>query len=101
MSDSRPNELRMWFGFDPELRHQLETIRQMSRRSRQTPTREWPLIFMERYDALLVIREWPDGSRTAYAMSEISAGGNARRARPYPTHDSPCRPRDIAAGWNV
>ena len=61
----------MWFGFDPEIRHQLDTLRQMARLSQQTPTREWPLIFMEQYDALLVLREWPDGSLTAYATSDF------------------------------
>jgi hypothetical protein len=61
----------MWFGFDPELRQQLDTIRQMTRLSHLTPTREWPLVFVEQYDALLVVREWPDGSLTAYASSDI------------------------------
>ena len=61
----------MWSGFDPEIRHQLETIRQMTRRSHQTPTQEWPLIFVDQYDALLVVREWPDGSLTAYWTSAI------------------------------
>jgi hypothetical protein len=61
----------MWFGFDPELRQQLDTFRQMAKLSQQTPTREWPLVFVEQYDALLVVREWPDGSLTAYASSDI------------------------------
>ncbi len=61
----------MWFGFDPELRHQFDTIRQMSRLSRQTPTREWPLVFVAEHDSLFVVREWPDGSLTAYATSDI------------------------------
>ncbi len=34
----------------------------------QTPTREWPLIVEESPDELLVIREWPNGSLTAYTM---------------------------------
>ena len=62
---------RMWFGFDPELRQQLDTFRQMVKLSQQTPTREWPLVFLEEYDAMLVVREWPDGSLTSYATSEI------------------------------
>jgi hypothetical protein len=61
----------MWFGFDPELRQQLDTFRQMVKLSQQTPTREWPLVFLEEYDAMLVVREWPDGSLTSYATSEI------------------------------
>jgi hypothetical protein len=62
----------MWPGLDPELQRQLHTIREMVRRSHQTPTREWPLIFLEDYDVLLVVREWPDGAITAYATSEYS-----------------------------
>jgi hypothetical protein len=62
----------MWSGFDPELRRQLQTVRQMVTRIHQTPTREWPLIFMDQYDELLVVREWADGSITAYATSEYS-----------------------------
>ena len=44
----------------------------MVARRHQTPTREWPLIFMDQYDELLVVREWPDGSITAYSTSEYS-----------------------------
>jgi hypothetical protein len=62
----------MWSGFDPELRRQLDSIRQMVARSHQIPTREWPLIFVEQHDALFVVREWPDGSITAYSTSEYS-----------------------------
>jgi hypothetical protein len=58
----------MWPGFDPELRRQLDHVRQMVARSRQAPTREWPLIFVDDHNALLVIREWPDGAITAYHM---------------------------------
>jgi hypothetical protein len=56
----------MWFQLDPELRRQLEHIRQMVALQRQTPTREWPMISIEDDKALLVVREWPDGSITAY-----------------------------------
>jgi hypothetical protein len=56
----------MWFGLDPELRRQLDTIRQMVGLQHQTPTCEWPMIFIEDDRALLVVREWPDGSITAY-----------------------------------
>jgi hypothetical protein len=62
----------MWPGFDPELRRQLENIRQMVALRHQTPTREWPLIFVDEHDELLVVREWPDGSITAYSTSEYS-----------------------------
>jgi hypothetical protein len=62
----------MWSGFDPELQRQWECIRGMLARQRQTPSREWPLIFVEDEDALLVVREWPDGSLTAYATKEYS-----------------------------
>lgn len=59
----------MWSGFDPELRRQLEHIRQMVALQHQTPTREWPLIAIDESRALLVVREWPDGSITAYLAS--------------------------------
>jgi hypothetical protein len=56
----------MWSSLDPELRRQLANIRQMVALQRQTPTREWPMISVEDDRALLVVREWPDGSITAY-----------------------------------
>jgi hypothetical protein len=56
----------MWYGFDPELSRQLAHIREMVSRQRQSPTREWPLIVEEARAELLVVREWPDGSLTAY-----------------------------------
>jgi hypothetical protein len=59
----------MWSGFDPELRRQLEHLRRMVALQRQTPTREWPLLPIDAYKALLVIREWPDGTITAYLAS--------------------------------
>jgi hypothetical protein len=59
----------MWFGLDPELRRQLDNIRQMVGLQHQTPTREWPMISIEDDDACLVVREWPDGSITAYLAS--------------------------------
>ena len=62
----------MWPGFDPELVRQLDTIRQMVTLRYQSPTREWPLVFVEDRDELLVVREWPDGSVTAYVTSEYS-----------------------------
>jgi hypothetical protein len=62
----------MWSGFDPELRRQFENIRQMVKLTHQTPTREWPLIFLDEHDSLLVVREWPDGSVTAYLTQEYS-----------------------------
>ncbi len=62
----------MWSGFDPELRRQFESIREMSALQHQTPAREWPLVFVEENDALLVVREWPNGSITSYTTSEYS-----------------------------
>ena len=63
----------MWSGFDPEMARQLDNIRRMVRLRYQEPTREWPLIFIGEYDALFVVREWPDGSITADATSDYSA----------------------------
>jgi len=57
----------MWPGFDPQLDRGLAIIREMVALQRQTPTREWPLVHIPEHDALLVVREWPDGSVTAYA----------------------------------
>ena len=59
----------MWSGFDPELLRQLATIRQLVALKHQTPTREWPLIYVKQHKAVLVVREWPDGSITAYTTS--------------------------------
>jgi hypothetical protein len=61
----------MWQGFDPELRRDLAAMKALVNLRHQTPTKEWPLIFVEEYDALLVVREWPDGQITAYWTSEI------------------------------
>ena len=44
----------MWPGLDPEFVRQLDTIRQMVTLSYQSPTREWPLVFVEDRDELLV-----------------------------------------------
>ncbi len=63
----------MWSGIDPELRKQLEHIRQMVKRSHQSPTKEWPLVFVEELDELLVVREWAGGHITAYTTSEYSS----------------------------
>jgi hypothetical protein len=63
----------MWSGFDPQLRRELEHVRRMVSLRRQTPTREWPLIFDETNQELLVVREWPDGSVTAYLMQRGSS----------------------------
>jgi hypothetical protein len=65
----------MWSGFDPEFVRQLGAIRKMVALRYQSPTREWPLIFFEDYEQLLVIREWPDGSLTGYLAE--TRGGDA------------------------
>ncbi len=59
----------MWPVFDPEVFRQLATIRQLVALRYQTPTREWPLISIDQHEAMLVVREWPDGSITAYLAS--------------------------------
>jgi len=59
-------ESGMWQGFDPETQRLMTWTRDQLARSRQTPTREWPLVVVDEHDALLVIREWPDGAITAY-----------------------------------
>lgn len=62
----------MWCGMDPELRKQLEHVREMVKLRHQSPTKEWPLVFVEEFDALLVVREWPGGNLTVYATSDYS-----------------------------
>jgi len=69
----------MWPGFDPEILRQLAFVREMVTLRHQTPTREWPLVFVEQHDELLVIREWPNGSITAYAAPKPSADTDAGR----------------------
>jgi hypothetical protein len=59
----------MWYGLDPDLLRQLATIKKQTARRYQTPTNEWPVIFVEQHHALLVVREWPDGELTAYAAA--------------------------------
>src|SRR5262245_8576269 len=66
----------MWSGFDPEILRDLQTIRQLVKLTHQTPIREWPLLFVDREDALFVIREWPDGSLTAYLVPVSSDSGS-------------------------
>jgi hypothetical protein len=62
----------MWSGFDPQLRREFENIRRMVALTHQTPTREWPLLFDDEQHELLVVREWPDGSVTAYLTTDYS-----------------------------
>jgi len=69
----------MWSGFDPEILRQLAFVREMVTLRHQTPTREWPLVFVDQHDELLVIREWPNGSITAYAAPKPSAETDAGR----------------------
>jgi hypothetical protein len=63
----------MWSGFDPEFVRQLGVIRQMVTLRYQSPTGEWPVIFLHDRDELLVVRQWPDGTLTAY-LAPATAG---------------------------
>ena len=56
-------------GMDPEMRRQYESIRTMVRLSHQSPAKEWPLVIVDEFESLLVIREWPGGEVTAYVAS--------------------------------
>ena len=56
----------MWPGFDSQIRRELNFVRESVALRRSTPTREWPLIFLADRGDLLVVREWPNGSITAY-----------------------------------
>jgi hypothetical protein len=62
----------MWPGFDPELRRQFEHIRKMAALQHRSPTHEWPLSVDEKTGELLVVREWPDGTVTAYLTAEYA-----------------------------
>lgn len=63
----------MW-SLDPEIVRQLERLREMVTLQHQTPTREWPLIVEESREELLVVREWPNGTITAYTMPVPETG---------------------------
>ena len=65
----------MWW-IDPELRRQLDGVREMVALRNQRPTKEWPLVFVEEFNAWLVVREWVGGKITASAMP---AGPNPAR----------------------
>jgi hypothetical protein len=68
----------MWPGFDPELFRQLSNLREMVSLCHQTPVREWPLVLVDAHDEILVVREWPNGSMTAYMMACPNTGGSSR-----------------------
>ena len=67
----------MWDGPNPNALPQMEWLRAMVARQRQTPTGEWPLLYREEEDQLLVVRTWPDGSVTAYIVDGESRGDAA------------------------
>ena len=83
----------MWDWFDPELRRQLDSIKQMVALRHKTPTREWPLVFVDQFEELLVVREWPDGSITAYSTSDI---GHHQKASGIVLLKPPARPARIS-----
>ncbi len=67
----------MW-GMDPDVWKQFEHIREMVKLSQQSPVKEWPLVFVEEFGSLLVVREWPGGNITAYTASKEPAGPTRR-----------------------
>ena len=62
----------MWSGFDRDLQREFDNIRRMVALTRLTPTKEWPLVFVDEHNVLFVVREWPNGEITAYATDEYS-----------------------------
>ena len=60
----------MWPGFDPSTMRDLATIREMVSRQHQTPNKEWPLVHVDEHAVLFVLREWPDGTVTAYTIDD-------------------------------
>jgi hypothetical protein len=69
----------MWHGWNPNELPELAHLRTMIALQRQSPTKEWPLHYAEEDAALLVVREWPDGSITAYTMSTRHDGTSGDR----------------------
>ena len=67
----------MWPGLDPKLLRELQTIRQLVGLTHQTPVREWPLSVIPEHDVLFVVREWPDGTITAYTMAATQGDSRA------------------------
>ena len=63
----------MWEGFDAETKRQLASIQEMTVLRSQTPTHEWSLVFVEEHKVLLVVREWPNGTLTAYTCGRSDA----------------------------
>jgi hypothetical protein len=59
----------MLHGVNPNSWPEFAWLRAMLALQQQTPTKEWPLLYVEEHDALLVVREWPDGSVTSYTLS--------------------------------
>ena len=62
----------MWPGFDPQIRRDLNFVRELVALRHSTPTREWPLVFLHDRGELLVVREWPNGALTAYVDSILA-----------------------------
>jgi hypothetical protein len=69
----------MWYRLDPELERQLKHIRQMVKLRQETPTKEWPLVFVDEFGAMLVVREWPGGEITAYTISKDASDRKEER----------------------
>jgi hypothetical protein len=67
-----------WPDFDPELKRDLAAVKALANLSHQAPTREWPLFFDGEHDAMLVVREWPNGEVTAYWHDGRGATGEER-----------------------
>jgi hypothetical protein len=71
----------MWDGSNPNSWPELVGLRKRLALRWQTPTREWPLFWIEEQATLLIVREWPDGSVTAYLKSATDlqppAGGES------------------------
>ena len=64
----------MWDGLNPNLLPEFVHLRAMIALQRQTPTAEFPLIYIDEQNVLFVVRTWPDGSITCYTMSPDNSG---------------------------
>ena len=59
----------MWPGFDPQIQRDLNFVRELVALRHRTPTGEWPVVVLHDRGELLVVREWPNGTLTAYVDS--------------------------------
>ena len=53
----------------------MEEACQLVQLTHQSPVREWPLAVIPEHDVVFAVREWPDGTITAYTMATDARPG--------------------------